>query len=163
MPYSHPHTMGGQNRKLLSWAQIILMAVVTPSHLPPWRHHCHLTCVQSRLPPRGWWWCCEGTALTLCLPLSGFPARPSPSGCASSICGNLLAERKRAESPSIWIWNTRRGLGGYGRELFSTLLPITTHLYSPSYTGVSAELCYVSCGPSEGGRKEEAAQSRVST
>lgn len=36
--------------------------------------------------------------------------------------------------------DTERGLGGYRKELFSSLLPITTHLYSSSYTGAFAEL-----------------------
>jgi len=58
--------------------------------------------------------------------------------------------------------DSERGLVGYRRERFSTLLPITTHLYSSGYTGVFAELCCVSCGPSKRDRKEEAAQSRVS-
>lgn len=83
-----------------------------PSHPLLQRHRRHLTCVRSRLPPHGSRWCCEGTASTLCLPLSGFPAHPSPSGYASSICGNLLAERKRAESPWIWIWTVREGWQG---------------------------------------------------
>lgn len=84
---------------------------------------CHLTCVRSRLPPRGWRWCCEGTASTLCLLLSGFPARLSPSGCASSICGNLLAERKRAESPWIWIWTRREGWEGTGGSYLAPCCP----------------------------------------
>lgn len=87
------------------------------------RHRCHLTCVQSRLPPRVWWWCCEETASTLCLLLSGFPARPSPSWCASSICGNLLAERKRVESPWIWIWTLRLGWEGTGRSYLAACCP----------------------------------------
>lgn len=59
--------------------------------------------------------------------------------------------------------DTERGLEEYMWELFSTLLPITTHLYSSSYTGLFAESCHVSCGPSKGCRKKEAAQSRIST
>lgn len=94
-----------------------------PPHPFPWRHHSCLTCAQSRLPPHVWRWCCEGTVLTLCLLLSGFPARPFPSGYASSICGNLLAERKRAESPWIWIWTLRECWEGTGGSYLAPCCP----------------------------------------
>lgn len=45
--------------------------------------------------------------------------------------------------------DSERGLGGYRRKRFTAVLPITT-------------LCFGICCPSEGGRKEEAAQSRCS-